>query len=104
MWANNGTNIWSENVKEKDNLKDLIAYLSWLINPKFYLSLLTNGREVAPSPGRCRPDREADLSHSTCAVVKNTWSFTLTSYIRLHGLMIRNSAERTAVERNIRSR
>jgi hypothetical protein len=45
------------------------------------------GNRMAISLGAKRPGREAD--HSPSAEVKNAWSYTSTSLIRLHGVVLK---------------
>lgn len=64
------------------------------MKPNFYYGLLTNGRGWFFPLGERLPDREVDHSHQFCDVVKNLWSSTLISYIRLRDLRVRQGERR----------
>jgi len=51
------------------------------------LSLLSNGGGIL-SPGVKRPEREGDHLTPATAEAKNTWNYTSTSRIRLHGAVL----------------
>jgi hypothetical protein len=65
--------------------KYIDKFLHWLRDPA---GLQSNVYEGIISPGVKQPDREANHSPPSSADVKNTWSYTSSPLINLHGLVI----------------